>query len=96
MPPTETIAGKPPEAHRCFDVAVVLPIETRTAVGIVAIEEGAVGIAVATAEGEPWQYNKLPGSTHQLALAWPLRSAIRLTPLRPHPIAQSGARRDIG
>jgi hypothetical protein len=55
MPPTEAFAGRSAEAHRCFNVTVVLAIETRIAIAIVAIEEEAVGIAV-TSEGEPWQY----------------------------------------
>jgi hypothetical protein len=61
MPPTEAIAGRPMEAHRCFNVAVVLAIETRIAVAIGVIEKEAVGIAVAT-KGEPWQYKALPTS----------------------------------
>jgi hypothetical protein len=38
MPSTEAFAGRQPEAHRCFNVAVVLATETRIAVAIVAIE----------------------------------------------------------
>jgi hypothetical protein len=39
------------EAHRCFNVALVLTIETRIAVAIVAIEEEAVGIAARSDAG---------------------------------------------
>jgi hypothetical protein len=49
MPPTEAIAGRPAEAHQCFNIAVGLTVETRIAAAIVIIEKKAVGITVATA-----------------------------------------------